>query len=93
VFATPTRDEALFVSDIYQVPHFQANIEQKKLLKGGKNADPFVVAKCSVLGDDASVVTLERHKRNAAKVPNICEHFGIASMDLEQFMEAEEWTF
>ncbi len=92
VFSVPTTAEGAFVAEIYKVPNFRNNIEQRKLLKGGKNADPFVIAKCSVL-DGASVVTLERYKHTAAKVPNICEHFGIKCMNLEQLMEAENWSF
>ena len=92
VFATPIEAEGVFVGEIFKVAHFKANIEQKKLLKGGKNADPFVVARCSILSQ-GTVVTLEKYKTNAAKIPNICRHFGIACMSLEQFMEAENWRF
>ena len=45
LFATPTAEEGAFVAQIYAVPHFQQNIEQKKLLRGGRVADPlFVIA-------------------------------------------------
>jgi hypothetical protein len=70
LFATPTAAEGAFVARIYSVPHFQQNIEQQKLLKGGKNADPFVIAKAAV--EDRAVVTMEQFKLNAAKIPNIC---------------------
>lgn len=90
-FPTPTGAEGAFVGQIYAVPHFQANIEQQKLLKGGRNADPFVIAKAKV--SRATVVTLEQLKPNAAKIPNICEHFEIPCMSLEEFMESEGWTF
>ena len=65
LFATPTAAEGAFVAQIYRVEHFQHNIEHKKLLKGGRNADPFVVAKAKVAG--ASVVTTEKRKPNGAK--------------------------
>lgn len=59
VFATPTTHEALFVAQIFAVPHFQQNIERQKLLRGGRNADPFVIARASVAqcpgGDDGIV--------------------------------------
>jgi hypothetical protein len=90
VFTTPTAAEAGFVGDIYAVRHFQQNMDIKKLQKGGFNADP-VVAKATVSG--GSVVTLEQHSPNAARTPNICEHFGIECISLEEFMEAEGWTF
>jgi Domain of unknown function (DUF4411) len=91
VFTNPTAAEGAFVGSIYAVPHFQQNIERKKLYKGGKNADPFVITKASV--DASVVVTLENHPPNAAKIPNICDHFDVKCMNLEEFMEAENWSF
>lgn len=32
-------------------------------------------------------------KPNAAIVPNICEHFGVDWLNLEQFMQQEGWKF
>lgn len=90
-FPFPTGNEAQFVSQIFQVPHFQQNIEQQKLLKGGHNADPFVIARAKIEGH--TVVTMELLKENAAKIPNICQHFGIPCITLEGFMEAEGWVF
>jgi hypothetical protein len=91
IFATPTPEEGAFVAKIFAVRHFQQNIEQKKLYKGGYNADAFVVARAAVI--QGTVVTLEEHKRDAAKIPNICEYFGILCMSLETFMESESWEF
>ncbi len=45
------------------------------------------------MADHSPVVTLERLKPNAVKIPNICEHFKIAYLDLERFMEKEGWVF
>lgn len=91
VFTTPTAQEGVFVSRIYAVPHFQQNIELRKLQKGGLCADPFVVAKAAVC--QATVVTLESAPAHGARIPNICEHFGVECCDLEQFMENENWIF
>lgn len=91
LFTTPTAPEGSFVAEIFSVRHFQQNIEEKKLYKGGKNADPFVIAKAAVVG--ASVVTMESLRPNAARIPNICDHFEIPCLTLEGFMEAEEWQF
>jgi hypothetical protein len=91
LFATPTAPEGAFVASIYGVAHFQQNIEQQKLLKGGRNADPFVIAKAAVEG--RTVVTMELFKENAAKIPNICHHFGVPCLTLEGFMETEGWEF
>ncbi|MBM4430975.1 MAG: DUF4411 family protein, partial [Chloroflexi bacterium] len=58
---------------------------------GGCFADPFVVAKAWALG--GVVVTEETFKDHAAKIPNMCQHFVIPYMSLQQFMHAEKWTF
>ncbi|QIO55166.1 DUF4411 family protein (plasmid) [Rhizobium leguminosarum bv. trifolii] len=91
IFTVPVADEGAFVGKIFSVSHFHQNIEQQKLLKGGKLADPFVIAKAAVMG--FTVVTVEAYKENSAKLPNICEHFGVPCLDLERFMEEEGWTF
>jgi len=91
LFTTPNAKEGAFVGEIYSVAHFQANIERQKLFKGGRNADAFIVARAYAIG--GIVVTAERLKPNAVKVPNICEHFKIPCLDLEGFMEREGWEF
>lgn len=91
VFTVPTADEGAFVRKIFGVAHFRQIVEQAKLLRGGRNADPFVIAKAAVV--DGTVVTLESLKPNAARIPNICAHFEVGCMSLEEFMEAEDWRF
>jgi hypothetical protein len=91
IFVTPTTEQGAFVVKIYAVPHFQQNIEQKKLLRGGKVADPFVIARAAC--ENLTVVTTELMKPNAVKIPNICAHFGVKCLSLAEFMEAEGWTF
>ena len=91
LFATPTATEGVFVAKIYAVSHFQQNIELQKLMKGGKVADPFIIAKAAV--DGCAVVTTEKLKPNAAKIPNICHHFGVPCLTLQEFMEEQGWTF
>ena len=91
LFSVPTAAEGAFVARIYGVRHFHQNIEQQKLLKGGRNADPFIIARAAV--EDRTVVTMELFKPNAAKIPNICRHFNVRCMTLEEFMEAEGWQF
>jgi Domain of unknown function (DUF4411) len=91
IFATPTNDETEFVARIFQVPHFQSLIAQKAILTGRPVADPFVVAAAAVNG--ATVVTQERFKENAAKIPNVCQHFRVACVNLEEFMTSQGWNF
>jgi len=91
LFSTPNALEAEFVASIYRVPHFQQNIEQQKLLKGGRNADAFVIAKAAI--EKGKVVTMELLKPNGTKIPNICQHFSIVCLTLEEFMEEQNWEF
>lgn len=91
IFPTPTAAETGFIVQIFSVRHFQQVIEQKKLYKGGKNADPFIVARAASL--DGTVVTMEGEPKNGAKIPNICRHFEIPCLSLEGFMEQEDWRF
>lgn len=83
--------ELQFISEIFQVRHFQAMIREQARLQGKPVADPFVIARAEISG--ACVVTQEKKTKNAAKIPNVCDHFGIPCINLEGFMEEENWTF
>jgi len=91
LFVTPDAKEGAFVARIFGIPHFQSNMERQKLLRGGRNADPFLIARAAATG--STVLTMEKPKPNSAKIPNICQHFSIPCVDLEEFMEAEGWVF
>lgn len=91
IFAAPTAEEAVFVGEIFKVRNFQHSLEQKKQLKGGPHADPFLIAKAKIL--NWTVVTEEKLKPTAAKIPNICNHFKVKCKNLEEFMEQEGWKF
>ena len=100
IFTTPTKVELQFVSTIFQIKHFQALIGTQQRLKGMPVADPFVIA-CA-MRNSATVVTEEGWlqpsktptlKPNAAKIPNVCAHFKIPCIDLEEFMHQQNWTF
>jgi len=42
---------------------------------------------------EGCVVTEEGHKLNAAKIPNVCKHFGVACTNVEGFMDRNDWQF
>lgn len=91
VFKQPEVGELVFVREIFGIAHFQALLNKKQRLQNKPVADPFVIAKAkSVRG---SVVSTEVFKDNAARIPNICDYFGIPHLSLEKFMKAENWTF
>ncbi|MDR3448753.1 MAG: DUF4411 family protein [Alphaproteobacteria bacterium] len=91
IFTIPTAAETQFVGQIFSVPHFQALIGQKAQQRGTPVADPFVIACAKVNG--GTVVSQEKYKPNAAKIPNVCAHFNIPCIDLEKFMRVQKWTF
>jgi hypothetical protein len=92
IFQTPTPPELEGVRKVFAIPHFQAIIRKKERLEGKPVADPFVVARAMLL-EGGCVVTNEKHTPNAAKLPNVCETFKIECIDLEGFMERENWRF
>ena len=91
IFLTPEKAETEFVSEIFSVPHFQELVGQKQRLKGTPVADPWVIACARVR--KGCVVTQEGHKLNAAKIPNVCEQFGVRCIDLEGFLAEKGWKF
>lgn len=90
-FSNPSPEELAFVSEIFKIKHFQQLIKQKSLLAGKPVADPFIIAKAKTL--DRCVITQENNTPNAARIPNVCVHFGIECVNLEGFMGKEGWTF
>jgi hypothetical protein len=90
-FYSPSAEELSFVAEIFRVPHFQDLVHKKERLQGKSVADPFVIAKAKAV--DGCVITQERKKLNAVRIPNVCEHFHIHCLNLEGFMEREDWTF
>ena len=91
LFLESTVEELQFVGEIFQVQHFQMMIRKKERLQGKPVADPFVIARAKI--SNACVITQEKNTKNAAKIPNVCDHFGISCINLEGFMEKENWTF
>jgi hypothetical protein len=100
LFTTPTGPELQFVAEIFRIKHFQGLIGAQQRLKGTPVADPFIIACARV--NHATVVTEEGWLRgdkpltlkpNAAKIPNVCAHFKIPCIDLEEFMHQQGWTF
>jgi hypothetical protein len=90
-FEDPSVEELSFISRIYSIPHFRQNLDRKKLLQGGYFADPFVIAKAKI--KQAVVVTEEEQPPHGARIPNICQHFGIECVKLEGFLVKEDWKF
>lgn len=91
LFAKPTGDEMACVADIFKVDHFRQLIGQKQQLTGAPVADPFVVARGLIRA--GCVVTEEAWKPNAAKIPNVCDHFGVRHTTVQGFLSELGWQF
>lgn len=91
VYKKPTDEELAFVRSIFAIPHFGALIGSRSILEGKPVADPFVIASAKI--NNGYVVTQEERKPNASKIPNVCDHFKIKCINLEQLMEKEGWSF
>ena len=91
IFAVPDDNETVAVQEILAIPHFQSVISAKAMMRGSPVADPFIVANAMV--HDAVVITEESYRENAAKIPNICEHFDVQCNNLEWFMIQQGWSF
>ena len=100
IFTTPNAAELKFVTQILKITHFQSLIGERQRLKGTPVADPFVIACAKIKG--GTVVTEEgwlrvtsilTPKPNAAKIPNVCHHFNVPCINLEEFMRQQGWAF
>jgi len=85
IFLIPSPEETEFVGQIFSIAHFRTLINQRNMLRGSPVADPFVIASAYV--NQACVVSEEVFKDNGAKIPNICNHFGIDCTNIEGMME------
>ena len=91
IFLNPDEKETNFVKKIFSEKHFQYLISESKIKTGKPVADPFVIASAKI--KSACVVTEETMTKNAARIPNVCEHFKIDCTNLEGFMKKENWRF
>ena len=91
VFLAPDDAQTEFMQEMLANQHAQGLIEQKKFKIGGGAADPFIIALARVRG--GCVVTTEKYRPNAPKIPTLCEQFDIPCVDLTGFMKREGWKF
>ncbi len=91
IFMIPNAAATQFVRTIFSVSHFQTLVSEKNRLAGRPCAGPFIIALAKVM--NSCVVTEEKEKPNATKIPNVCRHFGVDCTNLQGFMVREGWTF
>lgn len=91
IFSAPSEEEMQVVADIFAIQHFQQLVSQDALLRGGLVADPWLIARAKVVG--GCVVTEEKLKPGAAKIPNVCEHFGVKWTNVQGFLREMGWRY
>ena len=91
LFSPPTEEEMEYVAEIFAVRHFQQLVTKDKLLRGGHVADPWLIARARSL--DGCVVTEEKLKPKAAKIPNVCEHFGVDWTNIQGLLGEKGWRY
>ncbi len=91
IFPTPDAKETKFVAGIFAVPAFQALVKQKARLKGSPVADPWVIARAAQLG--ATLVTEESQDPALLRIPKVCTHFNVASMNVQGLLAQEGWKY
>jgi hypothetical protein len=91
LFTAPAPQEMTHVASIFAVPHFQQMIGEKQRLRGYPVADPWLVARGMEFG--AIVVSEEEAKPNSAKIPNVCEHFSVECIPLQELLRREGWRY
>lgn len=91
IFLSPTEEEMFFVRRIFEVPHFRALIGIKEQARPVPVADPWLIALAARIG--AYVVTQEASMPNAAKIPNVCDRFGVLHTNVQGMLTLEGWRF
>ncbi len=91
IFVSPGNEETAFVAQLMSQKKYQALIGKANILQGKPVADPFLVAAGFHTG--GTVVTEEKRKPNASKIPNVCDDFKIEVTNVEGMLEQLGWSF
>ncbi len=99
IFTQPTIKEQQKVRNIFAIQGFQQLISKKNQMLDRPSADPFIIAKASVIR--GVVVTgelpIKKNKigkmQGKPKIPDVCAHFGIPCITPQRFMEEQNWQF
>lgn len=89
IFYKPTIDEQYIVSDILK--KYPKLIKDSSVMNGYPEADPFVIALAK--NYNRCLITTEKLKPHALKIPNVCQEFKVETLDLYDFLRREEWKF
>lgn len=91
IFKKPNEREMNIVSQILGMNKFRGLVKEKNIWEGKPSADPFIVASAKIR--NGCVVTEEKYKPNAAKIPNACEHFSVKCINMNEYMQREKMKY
>lgn len=89
IFYEPEGEEYTKVTEI--LTNHKELVKKDSLVGGKPVADPFLIAKA--YSKKLILLTNETYTKNAHKIPNVCEEYGIQTMNLKEFMMNENWAF
>ena len=100
IFPDPSEEEQNNLREILSVRKFQTLIDEKKVLKGGAAADPFLIAKAMSIPESVLVTREKPAKRDtngniqgSFKIPDVCRHFHVECVSPEECLNRLEWSF
>ena len=91
IFRAPGEDESEFIAEMFRKEQCRGLVRRQNMLKGLPVADPFVIAAAKVHG--ACVITDESLKKGAARIPTLCQDFGIECINVEEFLNRENLKY
>lgn len=91
IFRKPNSRELEVVSQIFQRKQFLGLVRRNQILRGLPVADPFIIAAAKI--HKGTVVTQESFKTGGARIPTVCNEFGVACINVELFLEREKLKY
>ena len=96
-FSEPTEEEISFVTEIFRNEHYQKLVKRKQMITNKRIADPFLIARAKI--KKGCLITEDgfyldgRLKKGGPSPASICADLKIECVNLDNFMEKENWKF
>jgi len=85
MFKNPTDEESVIIRDLFCNRKMMECVSRKNILENRPVADAYLCAKAKSI--NGILVTDEKYKPNAAKLPNLCEEIKVKCISYDEFME------
>jgi hypothetical protein len=91
IFEAPGENEAKFIADMFRKEQYRGLVKRQNMLKGLPVADPFVIAAAKI--HNSCLITDESLKKGGARIPTLCQDFGIECINVEDFLKREDLKY